>query len=145
MKIHVTEMKGMSETSSAIELPLIEAYVSAGFPSPADDYIETRLDLNKALILSPSSTFFARVKGDSMKDAGIGEGDILIIDRSLPYRNGSVVLCMIDGEYTVKRLVKGNNKHYLLPENPDYDPIELREDMDITIWGVVTYNIKKQF
>lgn len=145
MKNNGKEIRGRSGAGPGVEIPLIGAHVSAGFPSPADDYIETRLDLNKELIFSQSSTFFARVRGDSMKDAGIGEGDLLIIDRSMPYKSGSVVLCMIGGEYTVKRLVKRNNKHYLFPENTGYAPVELKEDMDITIWGVVTYSIRKQF
>ena len=127
----------------AAALPLAEAVISAGFPSPADDYLETRLDLNKELISNQSATFYARVKGDSMYLAGIADGDLLIIDKSKIPRNGSVVVCLIDGEFTVKRLVKQANNLYLMPENPDFKPIKLKSQNDVKIWGVVTYTIKK--
>ena len=130
-------------TKSKIELPLAEVTVSAGFPSPADDYSEARLDLNKAFIGNESATFYARVKGDSMTLAGITDGDLLIIDRSKTPQNGSIVVCLLDGEFTVKRLEKHGEMYFLKPENPDYSPIPLTHKNDITIWGVVTYTIKK--
>lgn len=132
-------------TKTRIKLPLVEATISAGFPSPADDYLETRLDLNKALISNISATFYARVKGDSMILAGISDGDLVIIDKSKTPVNGSVVVCLIDGEFTVKRLEKSGNSYFLMPENPKYKPIAIKPENDVTIWGVVTYTIKKHF
>jgi DNA polymerase V len=128
-----------------IQLPLVEATVSAGFPSPADDYLETRLDLNRELISNESATFYARVRGDSMNLAGISDGDLLVIDKSRIPKNGSIVVCLIDGEFTVKRLEKHVNDYYLMPENTDYKPIKIKPENDVTIWGVVTYTIKKHF
>lgn len=126
-----------------IELPLVEATISAGFPSPADDYSEARLDLNKELISNESATFYARVRGDSMTLAGISDGDLLIIDKSKTPINGSIVVCLIDGEFTVKRLQKKGNQFFLMPENDNYQPIKIKPENDVTIWGVVTYTIKK--
>ena len=128
---------------SKIELPLVDATISAGFPSPADDYSEARLDLNKELITNESATFYARVRGDSMTLAGISDGDLLIIDKSKTPVNGSVVVCLIDGEFTVKRLQKKANQFYLMPENDNYQPIKIKPENDVAIWGVVTYTIKK--
>ena len=128
---------------SKIELPLVEATISAGFPSPADDYSEARLDLNKELITNESATFYARVRGDSMTLAGISDGDLLIIDKSKTPVNGSIVVCLIDGDFTVKRLNKKGNQFYLMPENDNYQPIKIKPENDVTIWGVVTYTIKK--
>lgn len=128
---------------STIELPLVEATISAGFPSPADDYSESRLDLNKELISNESATFYARVRGDSMTLAGISNGDLLIIDKSKTPVNGSIVVCLIDGEFTVKRLNKKGNQYYLMAENDNYQPIKIKPENDVTIWGVVTYTIKK--
>jgi DNA polymerase V len=130
-------------TNLSIQLPLVEATVSAGFPSPADDYSESRLDLNKELISNKSATFYARVRGDSMTLAGISDGDLLIIDKSKTPVNGSVVVCLIDGEFTVKRLQKAGNQYYLMPENKNYQPIKIKPENDVAIWGVVTYTIKK--
>jgi len=128
---------------SNIDLPLVEATISAGFPSPADDYSEARLDLNKELITNESATFYARVRGDSMTLAGISDGDLLIIDKSKTPVNGSIVVCLIDGDFTVKRLNKKGNQFYLMPENDKYQPIKIKPENDVTIWGVVTYTIKK--
>ena len=130
-------------TNTETSLPFVEASVSAGFPSPADDYSETRLDLNKELITNPSSTFYARVRGDSMYLAGISDGDLLIIDKSKIPLDGSIVVCMIDGEFTVKRLEKQGNNFFLMPENPDFKPVRINPESNVTIWGVVTYTIKK--
>lgn len=130
-------------TESNIELPLVEATISAGFPSPAEDYSESRLDLNKELITNESATFYARVRGDSMTMAGISDGDLLIIDKSKTSVNGSIVVCLIDGEFTVKRLHKKGNQFWLMPENDNYQPIKIKPENDVTIWGVVTYTIKK--
>ncbi len=130
-------------TINSIELTLVEATISAGFPSPADDYSESRLDLNKELISNESATFYARVKGDSMTLAGISDGDLLVIDKSKTPVNGSIVVCLIDGEFTVKRLRKKENHFYLMPENNSYQPIKIKPENEVAIWGVVTYTIKK--
>ncbi len=119
-------------------LPLYSNKVSAGFPSPADDHIEAQLDLNSYLIKNPASTFFVKVSGESMKDVGIFPGDILIVDRSLNPINGKIVIAVVDGELTVKRLKKEKNQLLLMPENKDFKPIVIKELQDVSIWGVVT-------
>lgn len=121
-----------------VPLPIFLESVSAGFPSPADDYLEGRLDLNEHLIRNPSATFFVRVTGESMLDAGIYSGDILVVDRSLEPKDGNIVIAVIDGELTVKRMQKAKNKIYLLPENYAYEPIEITSEMHFEIWGVVS-------
>lgn len=123
------------------KLPLYLSEVKAGFPSPADDYIDKKLDLNEFLVKHPSSTFFVKVKGESMVNAGIFSGDILIVDRSLEPRNNKIVVCILDGEFTVKRIRKTKGKFYLLPENPNYQPIEITGDIDFEIWGTVVHVI----
>lgn len=120
------------------KLPLYLSKVSAGFPSPAEDYIADSLDLNEYLIKHPAATFLVRVSGNSMINAGIHENDILIVDRSIPRTHGKVVVAAIDGQLTVKRLHLKEGKCFLIPENPDYEPIEIREGNETYIWGVVT-------
>lgn len=122
-------------------LPLFSAAVPAGFPSPAADYVERKLDLNTLLIKHPDSTFYIRVSGNSMNDAGIFSGDLLIIDRSIEPRDGHVILAVLDGEFTVKRLKRKNGRITLLPENPAYEPIEVSACQSFEIWGVVTCSI----
>ena len=139
----LTLFKPPATENLLIDLPFIEANISAGFPSPAEDYLEARIDLNKELIINKSATFYARVKGESMNLAGISDGDLLIIDKSKTPVSGSIVVCLIDGEFTLKRLEKQGNIFYLMPENPDYKPIKIKPENDVTIWGVVTYTIKK--
>jgi DNA polymerase V len=117
--------------------------ISAGFPSPADDYMEPGIDLNRELIRNPGATFFGRVKGVSMKDAGIDEGDVLVIDRSLEPSNGAVAVCFLDGEFTVKRLSVTSEGLFLLPANNDYHPIPITAENDFIVWGIVTWVIKK--
>jgi DNA polymerase V len=112
--------------------------VSAGFPSPADDYTEGTLDLNEYLIRHPAATFFVRVQGDSMVNAGIHSGDLLVVDRSLEPGNKKIVLAVLDGEFTVKRLMKKRGHLYLYPENSDYAPVEITEENRFEVWGVVT-------
>ncbi|QLQ34172.1 MAG: translesion error-prone DNA polymerase V autoproteolytic subunit [Candidatus Thiothrix singaporensis] len=120
-------------------LPLFASKVAAGFASPADDYIETSLDLNQYLIKHPAATFFLRVEGNSMLGAGIHDGDTLVVDRSLEARSGKVVIAAVNGELTVKRLHIGQQQRVtLLAENPDYPNIPIRDGMDFVIWGVVT-------
>lgn len=122
-------------------IPLHLNSVKAGFPSPADDFAENYLDLNEYLIQRPTSTFFVRVSGDSMINAGINSGNILIVDRSLDYYNNSIVVAIVDNEFTVKRLKYINSQPYLYPENPNYKPIKLKVSDEV--WGVVTSVINK--
>ncbi|MFK7934663.1 MAG: LexA family protein [Saprospiraceae bacterium] len=119
--------------------------VSAGFPSPADDFIEQRLDLNQYLITSPSSTFFVRVEGFSMQNAGIYEGDILIVDRSRNLKNKDVIVAYIDGDFTVKRYIEHQGRHFLKPENPAYAVMEIQKDIPFQVWGVVTHVIHQPY
>jgi len=120
------------------KFPLYACAVSAGFPSPADDYTDKSLDLNEHLIKNPAATFFVRVTGDSMIEAGIHDGDTLIVDRSITPTNDSIVIAAVDGNLTVKRLLKKGKKVYLMPANSQFSPIELNDNNDVTIWGVVT-------
>ena len=122
---------------------LAEEGISAGFPSPANDFKETRISLDRELVKNKEATFYARVSGDSMIGAGLDDGDLLVIDRSLNPENGKIAICLIDGEFTVKRIKKEKNKLYLIPENEKYKPIELKEENELIIWGVVEYVIKK--
>ncbi len=126
------------EQKKKILRPLFTSGVSAGFPSPAEDHIDRKLDLNELLISHPLTTFFVRVAGDSMKDAGIGHGDLLVVDRSLEASNGKVVIAVVNGELTVKRLEKGHDSCRLVAANAAYPPVEIGEETDFTVWGVVT-------
>lgn len=126
------------QPSLSAPLPLYASRVQAGFPSPAEDFIETKLDLNKHLIKHPAATFFVKVAGDSMIKAGIHPGDILVVDRSLEARHGKIIIAAIDGELTVKRLHKTESEILLLPENDEYTPIKIQKENDLIIWGVVT-------
>lgn len=132
-----------SETMSALKLPLFSSRVSAGFPSPAEDYIELKLDLNEHLIKHPHATFYVRVRGNSMKDANINNGDILIVDRSIEPNNGTIIVCSIDSEFTVKRFYKESDHIILTPANNEYKPIKISGDIQFDIFGVVTYIIHK--
>lgn len=145
--------------------PMMESGVHAGFPSPAQDYINSFIDLNKELVRHPAASFFARVVGDSMVDADVNEGDVLVVDKSIEPREGDMAVCFIDGEFALKFIsfrdpadashsVKASKpgvsydilKHqriWLLPANEKYPPIEVTESNDFTVWGVVTYVIKK--
>ena len=131
--------------ASKLALPTAGSQISAGFPSPAEDYLEPMLDLNQALIKNPSSTFYGRVKGVSMKDAGVDNGDLLVIDKSLSYRNNALAVCYIDGEFTLKRIKVEGNTLLLMPANKDYEPILVKEDANFILWGIVTYVIKKVY
>lgn len=119
-------------------LDLYMTPVAAGFPSPAEDYIEGKLDLNGHLIKHPSATFFVRVSGDSMTGAGIHSGDLLVVDRALEAVPGKIVIAVVNGELTVKRLCKNGKLLFLLPENDSFDPLEINEHTEFQIWGVVT-------
>ncbi len=122
---------------------LVEQGISAGFPSPADDFREIRISLDKELVKNKEATFYARVCGDSMIGAGLDDGDLLVIDRSLNPENGKIAVCFVDGEFTVKRIKREKGKHYLIPENKKYKRIEIKEESELIIWGVVEYVIKK--
>ncbi len=130
-----------SKTDGKLPLPLFSCKVQAGFPSPAEDHIEKKLDLNEHLIKHPSATFFVRVDGQSMKNSGINSGDILIVDRAITPRSGQVVVAILDGEFTVKRIKIMGKTIHLIPENPDYPFIEITPEIDFQVWGVVTYTI----
>lgn len=133
------------EEGTFYKLPLYGCKVRAGFPSPADDYIETYLDLNNYLISHPSATFFVRASGDSMIKAGIADGDLLIVDRSIEATHGRIVIAAVNGELTVKRLSIANGQTQLVPENDNYPPILITEDLELVIWGVVLHNIRSVF
>ena len=124
-------------------IPLTSNNISAGFPSPADDFKEIRISLDKEIIKNEEATFYARVDGESMLGAGLNDGDLIVIDRSEEPKNGSIAVCFLDGEFTVKRIVKKNNKLYLKPENKNYKEIEITNDNELFIWGIVTFVIKK--
>lgn len=124
--------------NNAYQIPLYAAKVAAGLPSPTEDYIADTLNLNEFLIKHPTSTFLVRASGSSMINAGIHENDILIVDRSIAATPGKIVIAAIDGQLTVKRLQQKNGKFILLPENPDYQPIEIADESNVCIWGVVT-------
>ncbi|MCK4311396.1 MAG: translesion error-prone DNA polymerase V autoproteolytic subunit [Candidatus Cloacimonetes bacterium] len=131
------------QPSIALKCPLIGTEIPAGFPSPAQDYIEENLDLNKFLIDHPTATYFVKVEGYSMVDAGINPGDILIVDRAAEPIHKKVVIAIVDGELTVKRLRADKGRWFLVPDNPEFEPIEITKDMNFQIWGVVTYAIHK--
>jgi len=125
-------------TPSHIDIPLFSGKVAAGFPSPADDYIEKTLDLNELLIQKPAATFFVRAEGESMLGAGIHPNDILVVDRSIDPVIGKIVICALNGELTVKRLNSIGDEIVLGAENPAYPDIIVAKDIDLVIWGVVT-------
>ncbi|MDF3128158.1 translesion error-prone DNA polymerase V autoproteolytic subunit [Kiritimatiellaeota bacterium B1221] len=122
----------------------MDALLPAGFPSPADDYLEDRIDLNRELVQNPTSTFLARVRGDSMRDAHLQDGDLILIDRSQVPGSGSMVLAWIDGGFTVKHLILQKDRALLRAANPDYPDLELNEEEDNRIWGVVTHVIHRE-
>ena len=124
--------------NNGYQLPLYGTKVAAGSPSPGDDYVEAHLDLNTYLIKHPAATFFVRVSGHSMIEAGIHENDILVVDRSITPQVGKIVVVALDGQLTVKRLNQIDNKLFLMPENKNFEPIEVKEGSEIHIWGVVT-------
>lgn len=131
------------DTSSSLPLQFADDGIKAGFPSPAQDYLEQAIDLNKELIRHPASTFYGRVVGNSMRDEGIEEGDILIIDKSLELMDDDLAVCFIDGEFTVKRVRLESDAAWLVPSNSEYPLIKVTKDNDFMVWGIVTYTIKK--
>jgi len=141
----IEDIKEFLDGGLSYKLPLYGCSVQAGFPSPADDYIETYLDLNTHLIQHPAATFFLKASGESMINAGIADGDMLIVDRSLEATHGKIVIAAVNGELTVKRLSLAGGKTRLLPENNKYKPIIITDDIDLVIWGVVIHNIRSSF
>ncbi len=143
MKTRVNLSFFKANTSNNLERPLFTQSVQAGFPSPADDHIDKKLDLNEFLIENPSATFFVKVEGHSMKNAGIFHEDILIVDRSKTATSDQIVLAILNGEFTVKRISISGKNVYLVPENPEFSPLMIKEGDDFEVWGVVTYIIHK--
>jgi DNA polymerase V len=131
------------ETENLDNITLYEGSVPAGFPSPADDAMDLDLNLHDHLVRNPSQTFCVKAIGESMKDAGIQSGDVMLVDRAIEPENRSIVLAVIDSEFTVKRVNVSEKKLYLMPENENFTPIEITEEMDFKVWGVVTYVIHK--
>lgn len=144
LSIHSTRTLDVFSVNTETKLyrPLIDPGISAGFPSPAQDFLDLSIDLNKEFIKHPSSTFFGRVKGNSMINAGINHGDLLIIDKSLPCNEGKIAVCYIDGEFTVKRIHLERDCCWLLAANEAYKPIKVTAENDFIVWGIVVHVIK---
>ncbi len=130
-------------TNKRIYLPVAQSKVPAGFPSPATEYEEDSLDINDIVVTNPSATFYVRVKGNSMIDANIHEGDILVVDKSIEATHGKIVIAVIDGEFTVKTLYNKDGVVKLVPSNPDFPDIVLKNEQELNVWGVVSYIIYK--
>jgi DNA polymerase V len=131
------------ESIPELSIPFYISRISAGFPSPADDHIHKKLDLNELVIKHPAATFFVRVEGESMREAGIFHNDILVVDRALNPMNNDIIVCVINGDFAVKRFRRHNGHISLLAEHPDYAPIEITAEMEFQVWGVVTYVFRK--
>jgi DNA polymerase V len=142
---HPVQVVGIArpQEAAANPMPVASTNVRAGFPSPADDYIEKQLDLNELMIKHPAATFFVRVEGESMTDAGIHPGDTLVVDRSLEASSGKIIIAAVNGEFTVKRLARRSGKLWLCAENSRFSDIPVEPDSDFQIWGVVTYVVHK--
>ncbi|MBP6303626.1 MAG: translesion error-prone DNA polymerase V autoproteolytic subunit [Bacteroidia bacterium] len=132
-----------ADVSTALELPLFETGINAGFPSPAGDFMELKIDLNEYMVRNPSATFYGRVNGDSMRDIGINEGDIAVIDRSLDLVNNKIALCYVDGGFTIKTVRMQNKECWLIPANANFKPVQITEENQFIVWGIVTFIIKK--
>lgn len=141
VKLHICS----ADTSTLLDLSFVDGGIKAGFPSPAQDYLSESIDLNKELIRRKETTFLARVSGNSLMDAGICDGDIVVIDKSLEAKNGDFVVAFIDGEFTLKefRLDEINDCAWLIPHNKDFSQIKVTKENDFMIWGVLTYTIKQ--
>ena len=131
------------EDSSPLEIVLAQTGISAGFPSPADDFKEFKISLDKTLVKNKEATFYAKVSGQSMVGAGIDDGDLLVVDKSLDPKNNNIAVCFIDGEFTVKRLKVSGSDVYLQPENPSFKAIKVTNESNFQVWGIVTHVIKK--
>lgn len=133
-----------ADVDNHVNLFYADGGICAGFPSPAQDYLELSIDLNTELIQNKAATFFGRVIGNSLEEAGVTEGDIVIIDKSLQPENGNMCVCFLDGEFTLKFIRLTENEVWLIPANRAYSPIRVTEDNNFMIWGVVTYTIKRR-
>ena len=131
-----------AEIDISLELPLAGSKIKAGFPSPAEDFLDTGIDLNKELIKNPASTFLGKVSGDSMQDLGISDGDIVVIDKSKEVVDGKIVVCFIDGEFTMKTIKFEEDFCWLMPANEKYQPLKVTKDNEFIVWGIVTHVIK---
>lgn len=134
---------GQAEADAAAAVPLAQSPVHAGFPSPADDFLEGSLDLNGLVVKHPEATFFARVEGDSMQDEGIAEGDILVVDKAEEPFDGCLAVAYVDGEFTLKRVRMEQDRLLLVPANPKYPTIEITAENDFALWGVVRWIVKR--
>ena len=132
-----------ADTRTKLEIPMTDGRVPAGFPSPAQDFAESTLDLNEHLIRNKAATYIVQAEGDSMREAGIFDGDLLVVDASLEPYDNCVVIAAVDGEFTVKRYKHNNDRCWLQPENPDFDPIEIDGDITLQVFGVVVYSIHR--
>ena len=147
MKLYTAKTNNLLEifrasTNTPFSTSLVDTGISAGFPSPADDFLDASIDLNKALIKNKDATFYGRVKGDSMIGAGIHDGDLLVIDKSIEPKDDKIAVCFIDGDFTVKRIKITKEIIWLIAENKNYPPIKVTKDNDFLIWGIVTNVIK---
>lgn len=133
------------EDAKLAGVPVFGDAVPAGFPSPAEDYLDMDLNLHEYLVQNPAATFCVRANGDSMLYANIQSGDVMVVDRALDPTNNSIVLAVLDGEFTVKRIKKNEDELYLIPANEQYQPIKITDDMDFQVWGVVTFIIHKAY
>ena len=133
----------LPDLENPIELPFITAGIKAGFPSPAADFDGSRISIDQIVVKNATATFYAKANGHSMTGAGIDDGDILVIDKSIEPQDGKIAVCFIDGEFTVKRIKVQENSLLLLPENKLFEPIEVTQENDFIIWGIVTYVVKK--
>lgn len=138
-----TELCFYSTNEKVLDIPFYQFNVPAGFPSPAENFMDLDLNLQDYLVQNPSATFCVRVIGDSMQNAGILSGDVMVVDRSLEPKNNTIVLAVLDGEFTVKRIQKKGEELFLKPENKDFKPIKVTEEMNFQVWGVVTHIIHK--
>lgn len=130
-------------TESNLEMPYISSGIKAGFPSPAADFDGSRISIDQIVVKNATATFYAKANGNSMIGAGIDDGDVLVIDKSIEPQDGKIAVCFIDGEFTVKRIKVQENSLLLLPENKLFEPIEVTQENDFIIWGIVTYVVKK--
>lgn len=137
------ELSFYSLDEKVLDIPFYQSNVPAGFPSPAEDFMDLDLNLQEYLVQHPSATFCVRVTGDSMQNAGIFSGDVMVVDRALEPKNNTIVLAVLDGEFTVKRIHKRGEALYLKPENKDFKSIQITEEMNFQVWGVVTHIIHK--
>ena len=142
--LHTTELLSFfsAETKSELAIPIIDEGISAGFPSPAQDFLDLSIDLNKELVKNPSTTFYARVNGQSMEDMGIDSGDLVIIDKSLTPTDGKIAVCYVDGEFTMKLIKFEKECCWLIPANKKFKSIKVTADNDFLIWGIVLHVIK---